>query len=161
MIRSRRQIQKAKPFPGAMNLLLVDDDDIALLNYRIIAGSAGYFSSVRSARNGRDAVDILSKAEKGLYPFPDVILLDFETPVVDVITFLKILKKWDVPKTNETAIVLVFDHDFQKPNEATNDLGLIYFLRKPISFESFDEIVAIIAGKKSNTVQHYKSFLRP
>ncbi len=128
-----------------MNLLLVDDDDIALLHYRKMADSSGLFSSIRSATNGLTALHILNQTEEGVFPVPNIILLDLDMPVINGITFLKLLEKWNVPRKNEMSIIVMLDDLSEGRREAITELGVRYFLTKPLSFESFQDIVEIIS----------------
>lgn len=131
-----------------MNLLLVDDDDIALLHYRKMADSSGLFRSIRSATNGLTALHILNQTEEGVFPIPDIILLDLDMPVINGITFLKLLEKWNVPRKEEMSIIVMLDDLTEGRREAIRELGVRYFLTKPLSFESFKDIVEIIGVRQ-------------
>lgn len=131
-----------------MDLLLVDDDDIALLHYRKMADSSGLFSSIRSATNGLTALHILNQTEEGVFPVPDIILLDLDMPVINGITFLKLLEKWNVPRKEEISIIAMLDDLTEGRREAIRELGVTYFLTKPLSFESFKDMVEIIGVRQ-------------
>lgn len=132
-----------------MNLLLVDDDDIALLHYRKMADSSGLFSSIRSATNGLTALHILNQTEEGVFPVPDVILLDLDMPVINGITFLKLLEKWNVPRKEQMSIIVMIDDLTEERRDAIRELGIKYFLTKPLSFDSFKDMVEIISTHRS------------
>lgn len=134
-----------------LNLLLVDDDEIALFTHRRLARLSGFFESIRSATNGLQAFDHLHECSEGTVPTPDVILLDLDMPVMSGTMLLKVFRMWEYEhKENITFVVLTDGDDGQR--ELT-ELGVRYFLCKPLSLGMLNDVIAsIIVDKKTEAV---------
>ncbi|MGC1241572.1 MAG: response regulator [Chryseosolibacter sp.] len=129
------------PSRRLLNLLLVDPDEISLLAYRRMAEMSGRFASVRSATNGLTAFDLLNQAAEGRLPIPDVLIINMNMPVLNGITLLKVLKKWDCAEKKNIHIIVSGTALSEDEKHSLQSFGVSDFLQKPVSFEAFDEAV--------------------
>lgn len=129
-------------FPGRkLNFLLVDDDDICLFIHRRVLELCGYCASADSAGNGKSALAALDSAAMGRSPFPDVILLDMEMPIMNGIAFLEQYRTLPYSRDARTAIVLLSSSVSEKDKAYARSLGASHFLSKPLTQEALDTVL--------------------
>ncbi len=119
------------PVSGPRVLVVDDDPDIRALLASALADD-GY--EVASAKNGRDALDVLSR-----WP-ADVVILDLMMPVMDGWTFAHELhdKRIDVP-----IVVLSAVNDVKRHAER---VGAVDIITKPFDLDTLLPKIARIAG---------------
>jgi len=74
-------------------ILIVEDDpaDLYLLQ-RALQGVSGSAAHIKIAKNGREALELLTELERR-HDLPDVVALDLHMPVLGGIGFLRLLRK--------------------------------------------------------------------
>lgn len=129
-------------FPGRkLNFLLVDDDDVCLFIHRRVLEICGYCASTHSAANGKSALAILETAAKGAIPFPDIILLDLEMPIMNGLAFMEAFQALPYGKKDNIAIVLLSSSVSEKDKDYARSLGAAHCLSKPLTQEILDSAV--------------------
>lgn len=108
---------------GSDKTVLVVEDD--LLNRRILVDSLTEEYHVLEAQDGQEAYDILCNGIGDI----DGIILDWEMPVMDGFTFLKLVHK-DERYKNIPIIIATSHSDVEKENQALQ-LGVWDFVTKP------------------------------
>ena len=118
-----------------MKVMIVDDSvtlrRIVVLNLK----KAGY-TDIIEAENGRVALDMLVPSSENM---PDVILLDWNMPVMSGLEFLKTVKA-DVKLKNIPVIMVTIESESKYVAEAISE-GAIGYLVKPLTAESFQKNV--------------------
>jgi len=111
-------------------ILLIEDDAGDVLLIRQILSEAGFPISVRVARDGEQALQVLANPEFK----PDLIILDLNIPKVPGIALLA--------KCPLLAPAVVFSSS-ANPTEIQRvmELGVREFVRKPVDFEEFANVV--------------------
>ena len=103
--------------------VLVVEDDVALNDaYRIILSATGQYD-VKSAFNGKEALEMIEEQKKA----PDVILLDLRMPIMSGIEFLREFKPAEHPKTT---IVVFSNYDAHKDIDEAHALGIDRYVLK-------------------------------
>lgn len=128
------------------NLVLADNNEISLFENKKIAELSGLFASIRLARSGLDAFDLISRAEEGSIPFPDVLLFDLELPVMNGITLLKVLRKSAIRHNARLNLVVLASSISDREREVAESLGVLHFLTKPLYEEELRETMRSIFG---------------
>ena len=113
-------------------VLVVDDDSDIRDTLRFVLEEAGY--PVFTAENGKEALDILSKAE----PRPGLILLDLTMPIMSGEEMLRALKA--VHALAAIPVPIVTASGAPKPDQANN------LLRKPLELDNLLRVVAQNCG---------------
>jgi CheY-like chemotaxis protein len=101
-------------------VLIVEDDRDLREAYVTILQSEGF--SVKSAENGADALDLISKEGD-----PGIIFLDLRMPVMDGIEFLK---KYDAPQHENTEIIVFSNFDAKNEIDKAYELGAKRYVLK-------------------------------
>ena len=120
---------------GAHRVLVVDDDpDIRDLLVTALVDD-GY--EAESARNGRDALDVLDRFEA------DVVILDLMMPVMDGWTFAaRMRERWSIP-----IVVLSAANDIVRDAKR---LGAADVVPKPFDLETLLPTIARVAEDPAN-----------
>ena len=124
--------------PGAITVVLVDDDALVRTGLRLILGGAPDIEVIGEAPDGRAGVDLISELD------PDVVLMDIRMPVLDgLAATTELLASEDPPKV---IVLTTFDTD-DMVLEALR-IGAHGFLLKSTHPEKLVEAVrAVVAGE--------------
>lgn len=124
-------------------ILIVDDFSANLMIMEEILSVINY--TIITAENGKEAYEL------ALEHNPDIILMDWQMPVMDGLVSLKHLKK--NPKTAEIPVIMVTGNLLESTSlEEAFNAGAVDFIRKPF------EKIELIARVKSilNFVKYFK-----
>ena len=117
-------------------ILVVDDD----LDIRDTVGDVladeGY--DVELAANGREALDLLMRAER----LPDLVLLDLMMPELDGWGFMAEVRKHE----RLSALRVVVFSAYANATESVAGLNVRGHIRKPLRLEDLLEVVSRLAG---------------
>jgi CheY-like chemotaxis protein len=119
-------------------ILLVEDDPATREAVVELLQSEGY--AVRSAANGRQALEVLARSEP-----PRLILLDLMMPVMDGWQFLAELRRDEDAGVRRTPVVLLSGLGFIR-----GAAGVADFLRKPIDAAALLGCVRRFAGASTH-----------
>jgi two-component system alkaline phosphatase synthesis response regulator PhoP len=113
------------------NLLVIDDDPMAIKLVRDLASASGY--NVLTALNGRDGLEVAARQK------PDIILLDIMMPEMDGYKVASSLKS--NPKTSGIPIIMVTAVGFQLNKQLAINMGVSDYVVKPFNIrELLDKI---------------------
>ena len=118
-------------------VLVVDDANLVRLFYRDALERAGF--EVDEALNGLEALEKLMSAPA------DLVVVDVNMPQMDGMSFLRVLRRQDLPLGAIPALVTSTEahvHDI----EAATAAGANYYLVKPVSQETLAEYAALLCG---------------
>ena len=125
-----------------VTILLVEDnpDDVELTVRALRRNNIA--NPLEVVRDGQDALDYLfytGKYSDALHPLPWVILIDLKLPKVDGIEVLRKLKGDRVRKL--IPVVVLTSSKVERDVVDSYDLGVNSYIRKPVDFDQFEEIV--------------------
>ena len=106
-----------------MRVLVVDDSEHILAMVREMLPDEGY--TTLDALNGQEAVDLLKSGEK-----VDVVLLDWNMPVMDGPTFLEAVR--DEKLTDAPILMMTTENKIEKITKAIS-LGASEYIMKPFT----------------------------
>jgi len=66
-----------------LNVMLIDDDILALSLNKIVAAKSGIFESIIAMKTAEDAIDYLCKYQLENQLLPDYIILDLNMPIMN------------------------------------------------------------------------------
>lgn len=119
-------------------VLVVDDASLVRMYYRDALERAGY--QVDEALNGLEAL------EKLLAQPADLLIVDVNMPQMDGLTFLKVLRRQDLPVAGAPALVITTEGKAQD-RAAAQAAGANYYLMKPISPEALVAHADLMSGR--------------
>jgi len=116
-----------------MILLVEDDPDHELLTIRALKKS-NVANTVRVARDGAEAIDLLLGDEAVR---PQVVLLDLKLPKVDGLEVLRRIRENE--STRMLPVVVLTSSDEERDVVRSYQLGVNSYIRKPVNFNDFAE----------------------
>ena len=122
-----------------MNILLVDDEPLALMRLRRLIESNELGNVIAEAKNG---VQALEEAQKLA---PDVILMDIQMPLMDGLEAAKHLAQWPTPPA------VIFCTAYEEYALQAFDVQAVGYLLKPVRLENLKSVLSNLA--KINKVQ--------
>ena len=128
---------------NGVKIMLVEDNEINIYVAQIILERAGCF--IRTARNGKEAVDEFMQAPPGYF---DAILMDVRMPVMDGIEATKAIRSSGRPDEKTVPIIAMTADAFEEEQKKTLGAGMDHHLSKPIDPELLYSVLAQYAGEK-------------
>ncbi len=120
---------------------IIDDDPIYQIIMKKVVIKSDLFTIIQSYNNGKEAIESLKKNISSNEPFPDIILLDIEMPVLDGWGFMDEiahLKEQINSKLNiyiSSSSIAIEDRE-----RAKNNPNILGYMCKPISLEDLKKI---------------------
>ncbi len=115
------------------SVLLVDDDQVFnLLNQKTLQ-LLDLADEIHTARNGKEALDLINDYYRGARTIPEVILLDLNMPIMDGFGFIEAFQKLEVPNKERVLIIIVTSSRDPKDLKRAKDLGITVYLSKPLT----------------------------
>jgi two-component system, chemotaxis family, chemotaxis protein CheY len=118
-------------------ILVVDDASLVRRYYREALERAGY--EVDEALNGLEAL------EKLLVATVDLLIVDVNMPQMDGFTFLRVLRRQELPVAGIPALVTSTEAD-SKDIDAARVAGANFYLVKPLRQETLVDYAAMLCG---------------
>ena len=125
--------------------VLAEDDDAAANLIEINLKRAG-INSIRRAKNGKEALDILTslKNEGGSKVYHILLFLDIRMPVMDGIQVLKKIKSDEVLKM--IPVVMLTTTENPSEVEECYRYGCNFYIKKPVEYKVFVETIKNLAN---------------
>jgi two-component system, chemotaxis family, chemotaxis protein CheY len=118
-------------------ILVVDDASLVRRYYREALERAGY--EVDEALNGLEAI------EKLLVATVDLLIVDVNMPQMDGFTFLRVLRRQELPVAGIPALVTSTEAG-SKDIDAARVAGANFYLVKPLRQDTLVDYVAMLCG---------------
>lgn len=118
-------------------ILLVDDDSIANFLIEKIVESTGLASNIYKALNGKEALRFFD----GNSLKPEIVLLDLNMPIMNGFEFLQAFNLLKFQDKENVLIILVTSSSNPSDMTKARDLGIKYYLTKPISADTIKSII--------------------
>lgn len=124
---------KSKP------ILLIEDDSVDAMTVRRALKELNVTNPLQHVENGEEA---LSHLRDGQLERPCLILLDLNMPIMNGIEFLQVVKA--DPELRLLPIVALTTSDEQQDKVESFQLGVAGYMRKPVEYQQFVEIMRTI-----------------
>ena len=118
-------------------VLVIDDAGLVRMYYRDALERAGF--EVDEALNGLEALEKLLAAPA------DLLIVDVNMPQMDGLTFLRVLRRQELPMAAIPALVISTEAGPQDIS-AARAAGANFYLVKPLSREKLVEYAAMLCG---------------
>ncbi|HEY8005179.1 MAG TPA: response regulator [Phenylobacterium sp.] len=125
--------------PAKTRVMVIDDAALVRRYYRDAFERAGY--EVDEAMNGLEALEKLMAAPA------DLLVVDVNMPQMDGFTFLKVLRRQDLPLAGVPALVVTTEAGPQD-REAARAAGANFYLVKPATPESLVAHADLMSGRR-------------
>ena len=121
------------------NVLLVDDDYISNFIADHLLNKHKICKSITIARNGDEALKHLQDESN---PFPELILLDINMPVMDGFEFIGAFQRYNMDR-NKTKIVIYTTAYNKEDFELLKEIGFHDFIIKPLNEEKLKKLLEL------------------
>jgi CheY-like chemotaxis protein len=114
-------------------ILLVDDDHIFnFINGKMLQGM-GISDEIHIARNGKEALTLISKYFSGTQSLLRIIFLDLNMPVMDGFNFIEAFKRLNTPHKEKVVIAVLTSSTDPQDVKRAKGLGIEHYLIKPLT----------------------------
>jgi len=128
------------PPDRALNLVLVEDDEIDVMNVRRALERAHVTNPLFVANNGLEALELLRSDQ--VPKERRLVLLDLNMPRMNGIEFLRELRK--DPVLHHTPVVVLTTSDDERDKVNAYNLNVAGYLLKPVTFTNFVDVMAAL-----------------
>jgi len=122
-----------------LNILVVEDDEIELLKFKMVTGTLGLSHQFEYVTDGEQAIHYLRDKFKAL---PQLILLDLNMPRFDGFEFLSMLRTDDELRYIPTVIMTSSENE--KDLKRCYELGIAGYLTKPLELEEYEARLKVL-----------------
>ena len=127
-------------------ILLVDDDENDVLLMRMAFEKSGLPNTIQWASDGAEAVAYLNGegayANRQLYPFPEVLIVDLKMPRMTGIELLTWIR--DHPEYRVIPTIILTSSRLDADIQAAYNLGANTYMIKPASLENLAKMVKAV-----------------
>jgi len=124
----------------ALNILLVDDDEVDVMTVKRAFAKANIANQVFVATNGLEALDLLRT--DGIPPSRRLVLLDLNMPRMNGIEFLREIRA--DPALQALTVVVLTTSNEDRDRVDAYQLNVAGYLIKPVTFHSFADVMATL-----------------
>lgn len=126
---------------SVVKILLVEDDTLDQIEVVRTLERKGILTRLKIAKNGEEALRILSAQENDMFPGkPDIILLDLNMPKMNGIELLNQIKS--NPEWRDIKVFVLTTSDEKEDKAGVSHFGVSGFITKPLKLESPSSIDA-------------------
>ncbi len=126
--------------PRALNILLVEDDEVDVMNVRRAFRTRGIGHALHVAPGAHEALQMLRTG--GVPRERRLVLLDLNMPRMNGIEFLRVLRQ--DPQLAYTPVVVLTTSDDDRDRMDAYTLNVAGYILKPVDFQSFCEAMSTL-----------------
>ena len=123
-------------------VLLVEDNPVNTEIAAMLLSQAGF--EVKTAENGRMAVDRIASSENGYY---DLVLMDIQMPVMNVYEAAKAIRALDNPDLASLPVIAMTANAFREDEEKAAEAGMQGHIAKPLDPDAMMETIYGVLGQ--------------
>jgi CheY-like chemotaxis protein len=122
-----------------LKILLVEDDDVDVMTARRALAKAGVDHELRIERTGAAGLASLRAAAAATDPFPDLLILDLNLPMLSGLELLAAIKQ--TPDFGPIPAVILTTSGYEKDVSRSFELGAAGYFVKPVEFEQYVAVI--------------------
>ena len=126
---------------SSMRLLLAEDNDLNREIALAVLEDMGF--RMETARNGQEAVDILSASQPGHF---DGVLMDIQMPVMDGYEAARAIRRLEDPALASVPIIAMTANAFAEDIRQAEEAGMNGHIAKPLDLEKMRATLAEVLG---------------
>jgi CheY-like chemotaxis protein len=128
-------------------ILLIDDDQIFHYLHSKVIALAGIEADIITAGHGLEALEIITKMIERDEELPTEIFIDLNMPNMNGFEFIRAINDFDFPVKDRMKMVVVTSSVNAADREIADQLGIKYYLTKPLVVRDMVEILSVDANR--------------
>lgn len=135
-----------------VNILIVEDDQLDVIDIQRSLNKMGIYYQLHTARNGEEAIKLLTAMEKETPPkLPDFVLIDINMPRMNGIELLTVIRQ--TPQWKHLKCFIITTSDERSDHDAAKKLGVSGYIIKPLklsnpsSMDAFNLMIDLLNTK--------------
>jgi CheY-like chemotaxis protein len=117
-----------------VNILLVEDDNLDVIDVRRTLDKLSIVYTLKVARNGEEAIQLLEESRGAGTALPDFIILDLNMPKMNGLELLQELRSYAVWK--DIRVFVITTSEEREDKAAAAALGISGYIVKPLKFNN-------------------------
>lgn len=126
-------------------ILLIDDDQIFHYLHSKVIALAGIEADLITAAHGLEALEIITKMIENGEELPTEILVDLNMPNMNGFEFIRAINDFDFPQKDQIKMIVVTSSVNEADKVIADQLGIKYFLTKPLLVRDVIEVLTVNA----------------
>ena len=118
------------------NVLVIEDDYTCVFLIKLLLRESDLVESISVAANGEEALTYMHLLKSNGSPYPEVIFLDINMPIMDGFAFLEACKQAGCLEGEAIKVIILTSSASQSDINKANELGVKDYLLKPVSEEA-------------------------
>src|SRR5688572_108194 len=124
-------------------ILVIDDDHVFRFLHSKVIKLSGVDAEILMASHGLEALEIITQIlEKG-EQLPTDIFIDLNMPTMNGFEFIRSINDFDFPGKEQIKMIVVTSSVNEADRVIADELGIKYFLTKPLAVKDVAEILAV------------------
>ncbi len=115
------------------NVLVIEDDYTCVFLIKLLLRESDLVESIAVAANGEEALTYMHLLKTNGSPYPEVIFLDINMPIMDGFTFLEACKENGCLEGKASKVIILTSSASQSDMSKASQLGITDYLLKPVS----------------------------
>jgi CheY-like chemotaxis protein len=118
------------------NVLVIEDDYTCVFLIKLLLRESDLVESISVADNGEEALTYMNLLKTNGSPYPELIFLDINMPIMDGFAFLEACKQTGCLEGEASKVIILTSSASQSDINKANELGVKDYLLKPVSEEA-------------------------
>lgn len=126
-------------------ILVIDDDEVFRYLHSKVIALTGVAADIITASHGLEAFEIITQIlEKG-EELPTEMFIDLNMPTMNGFEFIRSMNDFDFPGKDQIKMIVVTSSVNEADRVIADELGIKYFLTKPLMIKDVAEVLAVTA----------------
>ncbi len=125
------------------NALVIEDDYTCVFLIELLLRDLDLVESISVAANGEEALSYMHLLKTNGSPYPELIFLDINMPIMDGFAFLEACKQAGCLEGKTSKVIILTSSASPSDLSKASELGVAHYLLKPVSEEAILATLAV------------------
>ena len=124
-------------------ILVIDDDEVFRYLHAKVISLTGFQADILTASHGLEALEIITKMLENGEDLPTEMFIDLNMPTMSGFEFIRTINDFDFPGKDQIKMIVVTSSVNDADRVIADELGIKYFLTKPLMVKDVAEVLAV------------------